>query len=660
MSLHARTASLPQSTSDGAESRDATWLAAGVILLAVVLAYANGMAGPFVFDDLDALRDNPTIHVGARSHAFSPPPRTTVAGRPLLNASFALSDAIGGGSTVGHHVVNVAIHAAAALVLFGLIRRTLQRRAVSGRDAYAATLVAGAAALVWAVHPLQTEAVTYLVQRAESLMALFYLLTLYGFARGIAASRGAGGGAGWFAVALVACAAGMATKEVMVSAPVLVLLYDRVFVAASYREIWRQRGRWYAGLAATWLILGALVASAGGNRGGSIGFGVEVGWWDHAATQAGAILHYLRLAVWPHPLVFEYEPMWLRGFGAIAPATAVVLALLVGTAYALGRAKPVGFIGALFFAVLAPTSLLPAPTQLIVEHRMYLALAALLSAAGWGLWRAIGRTGLFASVTALAALALGVLTHVRNEDYRTEASLWRDTVAKRPNNALAHASLGTALLREGRVAEAVAECTTAVRLDPNRAIFRYNLGQAFERAGQPANALAAYAEAVRLEPEYADAHTNYAALLARSGQTAAAQREFEQAVRLRPDDAVAHYDLGALLSDTGHPAEAVAEFAAAVRLRPADAVALTRWGTTLAMLGRIPEALDRYAAALRADPGNVAARNKRGLVLLMAGNASEAAASFEEVLRLDPSNTAAQQGLAMARRRLAQPMPSAP
>lgn len=620
------------------------------ILVVVLMAYSNAFVGPYVFDDVDAIRDNPTIQRGTDLAAIlSPPARTTVASRPLLNASFALSRAMGGGSVLGHHAVNIAIHAASALVLFGLIRRTVNQ--ISPRAAEEFGWIAPAVALVWALHPVQTEAVTYLVQRAESLMALFYLLTLYCVVAAIDGSKRGAMSRGWFVGAVVACAAGMATKEVMVSAPLVAVLYDRTFLATSFGEIWRRRGRWYLGLFSTWLILFGLIAIGGGNRGGSIGFGVGVGWWAHALTQFQAVSRYLWLAFWPHPLVFEYEPQWAEAIWAVLPYIVIVATAAFGTLDGLRRNSLVGLCGVLFFFVLAPTSLMPAPTQLTVEHRVYLPLVAVVVLALLGAYRLIGRRAL---VVAMAcAMPFGFLTYARNFVYRTEIGLWTDTIAKRPENGFAHASLGAALTRTGRLTEALFECREAVRLVPDRALFHYNYGKALELSADPA-AEQEYAAAVRLEPTFTAAHTNYAALLARRGRVEDARREFETAVRLNPKEPMGHYNLAALLADSGHLSESLPEFEAAVNLRPTFVEALTRWGATLALLQRVPEAMEKFDAALRADPANVSARNKQGLVYLMIGRVPEAVGCFEQALRIAPEDPQSNANLAMARRKLGQ------
>jgi hypothetical protein len=259
--------------------------------------------------------------------------------------------------------------------------------------------------------------VTYTVQRVESLMGLFYLLTLYGFIRAAASPRPAI----WQVCTVATCLLGIATKEVMATAPVLVLLYDRTFVAGTFREGWRRRWRLYLGLAATWLALAAMVASTGWNRGGASGFNVGVTPWAYWLTQFEAVARYLWLSVWPHPLVIDYGTFWVHDAGQVAGYALVVVALAAATVWALGRAPQAGFLGAWFFVILAPTCVVPGTIQMIVEHRMYLPAAAVVTLGVLGIHAAIGRRSwvLFAAL----ALGLGVLTARRNADYRSDLVL---------------------------------------------------------------------------------------------------------------------------------------------------------------------------------------------------------------------------------------------
>ena len=276
-------------------SRAGIFVAAALLTAAVLAAWANSFRGPFIFDDLPAIVQNPTIRTLALPTALAPPRSGQPAGgRPLVNFSFALNWAVAGADVRGYHVLNLAIHVLAALALFGVVRRTLRSRPLAARFAAHATPLAFAVAALWALHPLQTESVTYVAQRAESLGGLGLLLTLYASIRGADSPTPMR----WHSLAVVTCLLGMATKEVMYAAPLLVLLHDRTFSAGTLREALRQRRWFYAALAATWLLLAWLVKETG-NRGATAGFGLGIMPWHYLLTQCGAVIHYVRLAFWP-------------------------------------------------------------------------------------------------------------------------------------------------------------------------------------------------------------------------------------------------------------------------------------------------------------------------------------------------------------------------
>jgi tetratricopeptide (TPR) repeat protein len=231
----------------------------------------------------------------------------------------------------------------------------------------------------------------------------------------------------------------MATKEDMVSAPLIALLLDRTCLAGSFRAALQRRGAYYGALALSWLLLAYLIASTGGNRGGSVGFNLKIQTYEYWLTQFPAVIYYLRAVFWPHPLIFEYGTFWIS-----RPAW--------------------GLIGAFFFALLAPTSLAPGTTQMIVEHRMYLPLAAVLAGLGFGGARWARRPTLV--VAGLFALVCLVLTWRRNDDYRDAIGLWQLTVQQRPDNVLAHTMLGQVLDEAGRPEEAKEHFDRALQLNP--------------------------------------------------------------------------------------------------------------------------------------------------------------------------------------------------
>src|SRR4051812_31553939 len=249
------------------------WWRPTLLLTAGIGVYSNSLNGPFVFDDWASIVTNRQIrspwNVGA---VLFPTPELPTAGRPLVNLSLALNYAAGGLDVRGYHVVNIAIHIGCALLLFGTVGRllnSLRIRVLFGRQARD---LAFAAALLWVVHPLNSEAVDYITQRTESLMALFYLVTVYASVRAVGDR-----GLRWTSVAVPASALGMLCKESMVTAPIMIVLCDRTVLFQSWAAAWKQRWRLYGGLAATEAILATIVWS--GPRSYTAGFSAGVGWW---------------------------------------------------------------------------------------------------------------------------------------------------------------------------------------------------------------------------------------------------------------------------------------------------------------------------------------------------------------------------------------------
>jgi protein O-mannosyl-transferase len=573
-------------------------LSAGIIIvLAAFTAYHNSFSGPFIFDDESATTDNPTIR-HFRS-ALLPPSDATTGGRPLLNLTFALNYAMGGMNVWGYHAVNLLIHALAGLVLFGIVRRTLSRPPLAGRFGAEAVPLALAVAVIWIVHPLQTEAVTYISQRAESLMGLFYLLTLYIFIRSaesLAPAR-------WQILSVLACLLGVMSKEIIVTAPLMVLLYDRTFVAGSFREAWRLRWRYYLGLACTWLLLARLMTGLGQRK---VGFGQGIAWWSYALTSCRSVVLYLKLAFWPHPLVFDYGINVIRHATEAAPYALGLAILMVGTTIALLRWPAIGFASAWFFVILVPaSSIIPVVKQPMAEHRLYLSLAGVIALGVLGLYRLIGRPGLM--VCAAVAAGLGGLSVRRNHDYRSELAIWNDTMAKRPDNERAYYSLGSIFLQTpGHLFEAIAELQAALRINPDYVEAHSELGYAYLQVpGRLSEAIAEFQSALRLNPDYADAHNNFGdALLQIPGRLPDAIAEYQAALRINPDYTVAHINLGYALSQMpGRLPDVIAEYQAALRIDPDCAEAHYNLGCVFAQIpGRLPEAITHFKAALRIRP----------------------------------------------------------
>ena len=610
------------------------WLWAVVIIAGVFAVYANSISAPFLFDDGPAIAHNPTIRSLWPLWGPMNPPATGagVTGRPVVNLTLAVNYAVGGLDVNGYRATNIALHALTALILLGLLRRTL-RCVPSLADR--AEMGAGLAALLWAVHPLLTESVVCVVQRNEVLGGLFYLLTLYAFTR---TTDGGARAVTWQIIAVAACLLGVASKEIVATAPLMVLLYDRTFVAGSFAAAWRPRKGFYLALASTWLVLAWLMA---GNhqRGSTVGFGLGMNSWEYLLTQCRALMVYLQLALWPHPLIVDYGSEVGR-FGDVWWRGLVIVASLIVTVWALWRRPIWGFAGAWFFVILAPSSsIVPLTTQTIAEHRMYLPLIAIIAVMLAALHRIAGRRTVVAG--SLIAATLAVVTVQRNADYGSALALWSQTVAGAPTNARAHLNFGEALFQQENYAAAAAAFETALRLKPTYAEAHYNLGLTQVQLGQREPGIGHFEAAVRLEPDYAVAHNDLGIALAQSGRIDAAQAHFETALQLRPDFAGAQYNLGNLLLRTERPAKAVPHYETALKLNPGSAEYHSNLAVALMQTGRRTEAVAHYETAVNLTPSSPDLQLSLALALAANGRLSDAIPHAREALRLRPDFSAA-------------------
>ncbi len=564
-------------------------LSIALLVLAGCAAYQTAFGGAFVFDDHSAIINNPHVRtLWPLSYAAGAPPNTPLAGRPVVSLSFAVNFAISGGATWSYHALNVAIHVLAGLTLYGVMRRALLTPRWRERFGSSADGIALCVALIWLVHPLQTESVTYIVQRAESLVGLLYLLTVYCLLRGAEGPNARR----WNIACVAACAFGMATKEVMATAPVVCLLIDRAILSGSFARLFKLRWRVYAGLAATWCVLAIVLL--GSPRSQTAGFSNEyVTAAEYAATQPGVILHYLRLAFWPDGLCLDYWWPIARTAREIVPGAIVLGLLLLATLVLLWRNAPAALLGAWFFFILAPSSSFVPIKDAAFEHRMYLPLAGVIAAvvvAGWSLLRramplndqTVLRTRIAAVVVGVIAIALVGATRQRNLVYHDQETLWRDVLAQRPDNPRARTYLGTVLRDKGDLDAALAEYRQALAIAPDDIVLLNNIGAALAQKavnvrdeGRAEDAAALFQESItffrrviELAPDHPIARVTLGNVLREMGDYAAAEVEHRKAIELTPDYGDAHYNLGLDLEAQGRVEEAIAAYREALRLHP--------------------------------------------------------------------------------------------
>ena len=667
-----------------------------VLIVVGMLVYANSINTPFIFDDTAHIVTNRRI----RSLDTLPELLSNTT-RPVMKLTLAANYAISQLNVTSWHVVNITIHILAAMTLFGVVRRTLLTDLLRDRYAAVAPWMAFAIAIIWLVHPLQTQSVTYIIQRNESLMALFYLLTLY------CAIRCATGQHQyrWAMAAIVSCELGMGTKEVMVSVPIVMLIYDRTFLSKSLKETLQQRWGLYVGLAATWVPLFILISMQGlFKEGSAAGFAVEtVSVKQYVLSQPGVILHYLRLAIWPHPLCLDYGWKPAETFVDIVPPAIMILVLLSGSAWTLRRWSPVGFLGACFFLILAPTSTIMPIADLAVEHRMYLPLAAIITLIVILIDHRLRckislRPLISGSLVLVTTLVLIAATVARNHTYQSDLTLWESVLKVAPDNPRAHCSvaaifqregnyemaieyykqalsieinyyealhnLGSALVELGHYDEAIGYYERALSYVPffNRSgyklgitvLFR-NIGIVLERKDNLREAIGFYQKAVQFKPDHFGSRISLASALMAGENPTDAARHFNEAIQLEPQSIRANYGLGQALRQIGKFDEAVFPLRRALELKQESVEILFTLANTLRKIGQVDDAIVHYQKAVSIDPDDLETRNNLGTALAAQERFDEAIDQLNEALRIDPNSVEAHFNLGWALKMAGQP-----
>jgi tetratricopeptide (TPR) repeat protein len=443
---------------------------------------------------------------------------------------------------------------------------------------------------------------------------------------------------------------GVATKEVVATAPLVLLLYDRAFLAGSFGKSLAARWGLYLTLSASWVFIAWELAATEFHE-NTTGFGVrEFTASSYLLTEPRVVLDYLRLAAWPTDLCLDYNLPPASTAAEIIPAATVVLALLALTIWGLIKRPELGFLGAWFFLILAPTTSFVPIADAEFEHRMYLPLAgivALLVCLSYGLWdrfwyvwlqlpSGFGRSAIAGGALIVVVVALAGATFARNGVYRSKLAIWQNVLETHPRNARAHANVGLLLAREGRIQEAIAESRLAieikpnfagahrdlgaflldsgeiddsieqheiaVEIEPNREEFHVNLAGALLRKGRFDEAIAQYRQALSIKPSLVEARTTLAGALLRQGKVADAIHESEEALKLDPDSARIHHNLAESLISQGQIDEGIKHCKRALEIQPNFAAAHFNLGNTLYQRGQTLDAITHLRAAVKLEP----------------------------------------------------------
>ena len=623
------------------------------IVVLGVAAYANSLEGPYLFDDEASVVNNRSIRcLWPPWQAAWGTPESPMAGRPLVNFSLAYNHALGGLDPRGYRAFNLAVHVLCAIVFFAIVDRTLQSARLAQRFGRRGVGIASACAILWLLHPMHTECVNYITQRTETMMALCYLLTMYCALRADDRSTRWR----WSIAAVGACAAGMACKEVMVSAPVMVLLYDWTYRSTNFRQTLVCRWPLYAGLAATWAVLAALMLT--GPRSTSVGFHLGVSAFQYALNQCVILVDYLRLVFWPNPVILDYGYPLELTFAEVAPYAAALAILVTASFAAMVRRPAVGFPAVWFFVVIAPTSsFVPIVTEVGAERRIYLPSTGLIAliavCACWLLTRANkvltrrgagvgGKSGtLPRRVGATFAVVLGAVmllaTAHRNVAYQNPLGLWQTSIEAMPQNPRAHLSVGSAEAEAGRLDEALEHYRRALLIKPDFAMAHFDLGNLYLDRGHLDDAIRSYESAAQYDPGMAAAWNQMGIVLATQGNHEEAITKYDEALRIDPMNPEAHFNLAHAMRLTGRLDEAIKHYEITIREIPRmsggrPVAALKRWLDVIKSAGddaqrhliiatyvgaerKLDEAIIHYGHALRLRPDRPEPRARLAWIL---------------------------------------------
>jgi Flp pilus assembly protein TadD len=630
------TPALPIAAKRGPVQARVVWICVGLVALVFIVFGQTGQFDFTNYDDTEYVSSNPVVSKGltipgigwAFTHVHSNN------WHPLTTIAHMIDCTIYGLWAGGHHLTNVYLHAACAILLFLLL---LEMTGALWRGAFVAA--------VFAIHPLRVESVAWVSELKDILSGLFFILTLWAYLQyARQPSRGR------YIIVVAALALGLMSKPMLVTTPFILLLLD-------YWPLARLRSpAQLCGLVIEKLPLLALSAlscmatliaqKAAIELMEPFPFSMRLG------NALVAYVIYLGKMIYPidlaaiYPVVAKGWPLWK------IMAAALILIAMTCAAFIQRRARPYLIAGWLWYlGMLVPViGLLQVGEQAYADRYTYLPQIGLYIAITWLVadWAAKWRCSpaLLAGIGSIyIALLAGLAAH-QTTFWRDSITLWNHTIACTEGNYVAHNNMGTALLLRNRMDDAAAEFATAAQINPDYPLGHWNLGHYYYLKGRLQDAETQFREVLRIDPKALSARSSLAAIYVRRGHIEDAAAEFREILRVEPSNAPAENDLGAIFRRQGNSAEAAACFQKALALRPGYVDALYNMGDLLLDEGQNQAAAALLAEASKIDPANALVHHDLGVTLLRLGRTDAAIAEFREAVALVPDDATFQDSLA--------------
>ena len=583
------------------------------LALLVILIYANTLGSPFIFDSRNNIESNPHIRISKitlndlTEAAFKSPAKQ----RPLSNISFALNYYLHDYNTVGFHVVNILIHISTGFLLYLFVKTTFCTPALRSR--YGNYMwISFFTAAVWMVHPLQTQSVSYIVQRMNSLAAMFYILSILLYAR--FRLSGQQRKKWWlFSGCILAGIMALASKQTAATLPVFIIVYEWYF----FRDLNLKWLKNHILLLTGCLLLAAVIALA--LLGSDPLDGILKGYngrdftpTQRLLTESRVVIFYLSQLLWPHPSRLNLDHDFALSNSLLDPMTTflsiLTLAALIGLAVATARKQRLlSFCIVWFFGNLVIESSIVA-LEIIFEHRVYLPSMMISLIVVMVVYRWVKPTWLQAVLLCAMVTVGAVWTYERNAVYSDRITFWQDCVDKSPRKARPYNNLGVALADQGYHDEALKKYRKALQIDPHYQDPVANIGLSLAEQGKMEESITQFLKALEMKPKDYKTLNNLGASLIVVDRHAEAVQYLSEAITLDPYYAQAHNNLGVGLQHQGRLEEAIDHFSTAVQLDPDYIQAYNSLGIILANQGRFEEAIEQFSAALKVNPGYKSAR----------------------------------------------------
>ena len=657
-----------------------------ILLIITAFCYSNTLNTPFVFDDTRNIKDNPHIRLTKLDikKIYDAGFKSPCSNRPFANISFAMNYYLGWYDVTGYHIVNIAIHFINAILIYLFSYITLlllsgDASALQKRQRlWQYQVPAFIASLLWLSHPIQTQSVTYIVQRMNSMAVMFYMLSLlfYIYGRlanaGKLASRQAGKRWLLFIGCFVSWIVSLGTKEIAITLPLIILLYEWFFFQDLNLGFIKRSFKFWIGPVVIFAIF-AMFLYLGADPLDKILKGYEnrdFGLYERVLTQFRVVVFYISLLFYPHPGRLNLDHDIEVSHSLFDPITTLfsmllIIGLILFASITLIRYKgPASdnrqdvsryslllcFCIFWFFINLALESSVIG-LEMAFEHRVYLPSISFFLAITTGVFLFVSRLGrantkadkpirmaVFISFL-IISLLLVITTYQRNKVWHDDLTLWQDCVKKSPNKARTHANLGLAYKERGMLDKSLAESKKALEIDPLFVQAYNNIGVVYQEKGDLDASIVEFQNAIRISSNFATAYNNLSSVYFKKGMIDEAVEEAQKALNIDPDYATAHNSLACAYIGKGLTEKAIAEFQKAIFLSPLYANAYNNLGRAYNSKEMFDEAIAEFQKAVNIDPAHEKAHEGLGTSYLKKGMQKQAITEFRKALDINPDNS---------------------